>query len=405
MTISKAPKFLFTFIIILLSFNYCESDSREHESIKLAENRQICDDSSGSEARKAALSDIQYSRQNIITNVVEKASPAIVGINVTELVQVAYRDPFDAFMSDPYFQRFFGNRDRAKRYREYQVQGLGSGFIISKDGYIITNHHVAGNASKVIVTTTDGKKHEAKIIGADKTSDVALLKIEGDNFPYLRMCQSDEAIIGEWVIAFGNPFGLFNLNTKPTVTVGVVSNDGINFVQDGRIYKNMLQTDAAISSGNSGGPLLNALGEVIGVNTVIYSTAQNKQGAGSIGIGFSIPIQRVQRIVKILKEKGAVDRNYQLGLEVREMDEKLARYLGMDLMEGIVVIAIERQSITDEAGIEPGDIILEVNGKKTISNDDFYLNAFDGIVGESLNIKLQRGDKQLTKTIQLTSNK
>ncbi|HLP27152.1 MAG TPA: trypsin-like peptidase domain-containing protein, partial [Candidatus Didemnitutus sp.] len=222
-----------------------------------------------------ANEDLSGSRRNAITRAVRKSSPAIVGINVTETRTQYYRDPWDDYFGDPFFRNFYGDRPRTYK-RNYEVRSLGSGFLISADGYILTNDHVAGNASKIVVTMTDGTKHDARIIGTDPVSDVAVLKIEGRGFPFLTLSNSDDVEVGEWAIAFGNPFGLFDNNAKPTVTVGVVSNVGVSFTQPGeggedRVYKNMIQTDAAISSGNSGGPLVNALGEVIGVNTVIYS--------------------------------------------------------------------------------------------------------------------------------------
>ncbi|MCL5991543.1 MAG: trypsin-like peptidase domain-containing protein, partial [Bacteroidetes bacterium] len=300
-------------LLILLSFQYCNSESRESGG---SGNKLYTDaKNSYSVYSNGSSDDIANSRHNAITKAVEECSPAIVGINVTEVYQVEYREPYNMFFDDPFFQQFFGNQRRS-RTREYSVQGLGSGFIISQDGYILTNHHVAGNASKIIVTTTDGKKFDAEIIGADKTSDVALLKIKGDNFPYLKLANSDDVIIGEWSIAFGNPFGLFDINTKPTITVGVVSNKNINFTQDDRVYRGMIQTDAAISSGNSGGPLVNSLGEVIGINTVIFSTAQSSRGAGSIGIGFAIPINRVKKVVDIIKDNKKINRNFNVGMEV-----------------------------------------------------------------------------------------
>ncbi|MDP2366385.1 MAG: trypsin-like peptidase domain-containing protein, partial [Ignavibacteria bacterium] len=284
-------------------------------------------------------------------------------------------------------------------------RGLGSGFIISPDGYIITNHHVAGNASKIVVTTTDGKKFDAEIIGSDKTSDVALLKIKGKDFPYLKMANSDNIITGEWAIAFGNPFGLFDLNAKPTVTVGVISNSGINFVQEDRIYRGMIQTDAAISSGNSGGPLVNALGEVIGINTVIFSTAQSGKGAGSIGIGWAIPINRVKKMVDIIEKNKKINRSYYLGLDVRELDDEIARYLKVKANEGVVVIAVDNRSPVEKSGIEPGDIILEINGTKILRDQDYLLAINDGIVGETMKFLILRDDKKFEKQIILEQAK
>lgn len=343
---------------------------------------------------------INLTRENAITSAVKIASPTIVGINVTEVRTVEYRDPLDFFFDDPWFQRYFGER-RQRRTKQYEVHGLGSGFIISPDGYILTNHHVAGNATKIVVTTTDGKKYDAEIIGSDRTTDVALLKIDAKNLPYLILSNSDNIIIGEWVIALGNPFGLFDLNAKPTVTVGVVSNTGVNFTQDGRIYKGMIQTDAAISSGNSGGPLVNALGEVIGINTIIFSTAQSGKGAGSIGIGWAIPINRVKKIVDKIIANKEINRNFNIGMEVRELDEQLARYLGLEINEGVVVTAVERNGAADIAKIEPGDVILEANGQKITKFDDYIIVVNDLMLGDKVEFLILRDGKELKRTVDL----
>jgi serine protease Do len=344
---------------------------------------------------------ITESRQNAITRTISNASPAIVGINVTEIKQVVYSNPF---LDDPFFRRFFGE-NFGRTTREYKVQGLGSGFIISPDGYILTNHHVAGNASKIVVTMTDGKRYDAEIIGSDMVSDVALLKINAENLPYLKLGNSDDIITGEWVIAFGNPFGLFDLNARPTVTVGVVSNYGINFLHPdepfNRIYRNMIQTDAAISSGNSGGPLLNALGEVIGMNTIIYSTATNRQGAGSIGIGFSIPINRVKKIVELLKSKKELDRSFYTGIDAREIDEGIQRYLGISEQSGVVVFGYQSNSPAEKAGIKLGDIIIAVDGEKVNKLDDYLIYINDSFVGDKKELTIIRDGKEIKRTITL----
>ncbi len=413
----KAALFFFL-MIVLFSFGHCKSDS--NNKIKSQVNEVVNNDNNNSDkstdsnalslnsrnpAAVDANSDINNKRRTVITDVVQMANPAIVGINVTEIRRQAYVDPFDWFYDDPVFRQYFGSPNRSKRYREYQVQSLGSGFIISPDGYVLTNHHVAGNASKVIVTMTGGKKFEAKIIGADKATDVALLKIDGKNLPYLKFSQDNKILVGEWVIAFGNPFGLFDLNAKPTVTVGVVSNTGLDFFHEGRVYKGMIQTDAAISSGNSGGPLLDALGQVIGMNTIIFSTAQNRQGAGSIGIGWAIPIQRVKNVVEILKKNGKVNRDFEVGLQVKEIDQQIADYLGIDVQEGVVVMAVQRNSDVAKSGIEPGDIITEVNGRKINKEDDFYIQVFDSKVGDTLHMKLKRGKDILNVDLKLNQKK
>ena len=347
-----------------------------------------------------AQNDIASSRQNAITRAIEKASPAIVGINVTEVRQVLYRNPYSGTL----FERFFGRqRDRV---REYEVKGLGSGFIISPDGYILTNNHVAGNAKKVVVTTTDGKRFDADIIGTDPATDIALLKIKSDErLPYLQFADSDDLIIGEWAIALGNPFGLFDINAKPTVTVGVISNKGVNFLeeQDKRltVYKDMIQTDAAISSGNSGGPLVNAEGKAIGMNTMIFSTAQSQSGSGSIGIGFSIPINRVSQIVELIKSKKTINRNVYLGLEIQEIDERVIKYLNLPDIRGVVIYSTQNSGPANRAGLEPGDVILTINGRKVLREDDFYIEVYDSMVGETMEFQILRGDKEKTIKLQL----
>jgi len=337
---------------------------------------------------------ISNSRQTAITETVRIASPAIVGISVTEVRQVGY-NPFGNFFGDPFFDQFFMRR------QNMEVRGVGSGFIISSDGYIVTNDHVAGNAKKIVVTLTNGKKYDAKIIGSDPVSDVALLKIDGEDFPFLQLGNSEQVIIGEWSIAFGNPFGLFDNNAKPTVTVGVISNSGVSFTQENRVYKDMIQTDAAISSGNSGGPLLNAKGEVIGVNTVIFSTANNNQGSGSIGIGFAVPINRVKSVLTRLKEDGKINRDFDTGMAIQQIDERIASTYQLERKEGVVVIEVKRGTPADKSGIEPGDIILEVDGRKIIKDDDLILAVKDAIVGQTLQLLIDRSGETMKKKLYL----
>ena len=345
---------------------------------------------------------LEETRQTAITTAVEQVAPAVVGINVTEVREVRGYDPWSYFESDPFFRDFMDMFPRrgSRTYRQ-ELHGLGSGFLISADGYIITNDHVAGQASEVVVTTTDGKEHVAQIIGTDRASDVALLKIEGENFPYLEIGNSDDIIIGEWVIALGNPFGLFDINAKPTVTVGVVSNADVNLrPQDDRVYIGMVQTDAAISSGNSGGPLVNAVGQVIGMNTVIYSTSQSYRGAGSIGIGFSVPINRVMGIIEELKQNGKIDRDFWTGMNVRSIDNNIAKYLDLESTEGAVIVEVAPRSPATVAGLEVGDVITEVNGKQIRTHEDLSLIVNDARVDDVLEMKVLRKKEEIqTKMI------
>jgi serine protease Do len=338
--------------------------------------------------------EINNSRRNIITQTVSKVSPAVVGINVIEIRQ--YRDPFSYFFDDPFFRQFFGDR----RNYSQRVQGLGSGFLISPDGYIITNDHVAGNASEITVTMTDGSHHKAEIIGTDPVSDICLLKISGKNLPYLELGNSDDVIIGEWVIALGNPFGLFDINDQPTVTVGVISAKGMNLEPlNNRYYINMIQTDAAINGGNSGGPLVNSLGQVIGMNTLIF-TAGGSQG--NIGLGFAIPINKVRRIATELKEKGSIERDFQIGMSIQTIDEGIARYYDLKNTRGVIVTRVIPNSPADKADIRTGDIITEIEGYK-INNEKVLFGVFQEFrVNQTISVKILRDNEEQIKRMKLT---
>ena len=343
--------------------------------------------------RQAASGNATSSRQNAITRAVSKVSPAVVGINVTEIRE--YQDPFYRFFGDdPWMRRFFGDRT----YRQ-QIKELGSGFIISPDGYIVTNDHVAGNAAQITVTMTSGKKLKAELIGTDPVTDVSLLKVKDDHLPYLSLGNSDDIVVGEWVIAFGNPFGLFEINDKPTVTVGVVSSTGMNLGRvDNRFYPDMIETDAAINGGNSGGPLVNSVGEVIGMNTLIYTGGQSTT---FVGYGFAIPINKIRRVVAELKKSGKVVRNSWHGFEFQSVDTRIARYFGLPNAAGVIVSEIQRGGPADKAGLKVGDILLEANGRKIGSEDDLYVLLSDSRPGETVAFKVFRDKQTLTVTVTL----
>ena len=329
------------------------------------------------------------SRHNAITRTVALASPAIVGINVTELRQVRYRTPWG---DDPFFRQFFGDRVYTER-----VQGLGSGFIISPDGYVLTNDHVAGNAKEITVTMTNGEKYKAELVGTDQVSDIALLKIDAKNLPFIRLGNSDDVITGEWAIAFGNPFGLFDISDKPTITVGVVSATQMNLrSQEGRVYRGMIQTDAAINSGNSGGPLVNSLGEVIGVNAVIYTPNQ-----GSIGLGFAIPINRVKAVVAQLRKSGKIEREFWTGLEVQNVDTRVARYFGLDKAEGVIVSDVKQNSPAGRAGFRVGDILTAVNNERIDDESSLVGIIDDAKVGDTLRFKVLRDREHINLSLTL----
>ncbi len=318
-------------------------------------------------------------------------STSVVGINVTEVRE--YRDPF---ADDPFFRQFFGNQQPLKQ----EVHSLGSGFIISEDGYIVTNDHVVGNATKVVVSMADGEHVDAEIIGKDPATDIALLKIKGNDLIYTRLGNSDDVIIGEWVIALGNPFGLFEVNQKPTVTVGVVSNTGMKLnAAENRFYRDMIQTDAAINSGNSGGPLVNSNGDVIGMNTIIYTG--NQYNTGNIGLGFAIPINKIKKIVEQIKKNGKIDRNYDIGLRLQTVDDNIAQYFKLKNIQGAIVVSLEKGGQADKEGIRTNDIILSANSEKITSDGDFWSYITGLSPGDKITLKILRDGSEIEKELVL----
>lgn len=338
--------------------------------------------------KDALNDDITKQRKNILTETVKKVSPAVVGINVTQIQQ--YQDPFASFFfNDPYYRQFFNDRTYSQK-----IKSLGSGYIISKDGYIVTNDHVAGNASEIFVSMTNGKHYKAKIVGTDNVSDICLLKIDADDLPCIPLGNSDDIITGEWVIALGNPFGLFDVNNKPTVTVGVISATGMNLdpIQN-RFYLNMIQTDAAINGGNSGGPLVNCLGELVGMNTIIY-TAGGVQG--NIGLGFAIPINKIRKIVTELKENGKIEREFYPGFTVQSINEGIANASKLESTKGVIVTRVERNTQASKAGLEVSDIILEVEDYK-VNNDVSLVGILQEFrTGQTIKFKVLRNNEIIT---------
>lgn len=334
--------------------------------------------------------DITSSRQNALTRSIKRVIPTIVGINVVSIQEYTYSNPF---INDEFFSQFF---PKQKYYDK--VKGLGSGFIISDDGYILTNEHVVNGAIEIIVTLTDGSKYPAKIVGMDRTVDIALLKITPDRkLKYLVFADSDDLIIGEWAIALGNPFGLFDINNQPTVTVGVISATKRDFglVDGSHSYQNMIQTDAAINGGNSGGPLVNSAGEVVGVNTFIYSGSAGKT---NIGIGFAIPINRISKILPELKKFGSVNRSFTMGFKYQAVDRMIAQYLGLEEVKGIVVSEVEKTGPAETAGLRVSDVITKINLQNVNNEYDFrkIILGDDLRIGDAVSLEVVREKKKFT---------
>lgn len=335
--------------------------------------------------------EISTDRRTAITRAVEVVAPAVVSINVEGVQRVQVRDPFDEF-----FAPFFG-RSRAREV-ERPYQNMGSGFVMSPDGYIVTNDHVIGNATQISVSWPDGTTLEAQRVGADPATDLALLKVSPSaSLPYLSWASDARPIVGEWVIALGNPFGLFQA-ADPTVTVGVVSAVGrdLRSQRDGRIYRDMIQTDAAINRGNSGGPLVNAFGEVIGVNTAIIS-----ETGGSIGLGFAVPAEKAMRIIAELREHGEIDRSYYTGLYGINVNQRIAAALNLEDARGILVRDVDPGSPGDRAGIQPYDVIRSVEGQSIHNLDDFVASLYDFRPGDVIQIELIRDGSRSTVNLTL----
>jgi len=338
----------------------------------------------------AAKSDSAFLPPDSFSNLAESASPAVVNIRTVKTIKGGGRvfrhfkkGPFgdDDPMKD-FFDRFFDEDQK----RDFKQRSLGSGFIIDKDGYIVTNNHVIDNADKIVVILNDEKEFEAQIVGRDKNTDLALIKIESNhNLPVLRFGDSDALKVGQWVVAIGNPFGL-----EQTVTAGIVSAKG-RVIGSGP-YDDFIQTDASINPGNSGGPLLNMKGEVVGINTAIV--------AGGQGIGFAIPVNLAKNIIVQLKSTGEVTRGW-LGVGIQDISEEVAEYYGIKEKKGVLVTEVFPGDPADLAGIKPKDIILSVNGKAVDSARQLTGMIADISVGDTIKIKINRNGKPQTIDVKI----
>ncbi len=334
---------------------------------------------------------IDTGRRNAIVRAAEAVGPAVVSISVVQTRYVRGRVPADPFGF------FFDRYIPGPIYRE-RVPGLGSGFVIDRNGIILTNEHVVHDAEQIKVTLTDGRTFDAKLIGSDPNYDLAVLRIDGESLPVTPLGDSDDILVGEWAIAIGNPFGFLLNDYKPSVTAGVVSAKGRDIVPSKGttgIYKNMIQTDAAINPGNSGGPLVNGQGKVIGINTFIFT-----ESGGSLGIGFAIPINVASRVVKEILQYGEVRRIW-IGLTVMEVTPYLAAYYNMKEGRGLFVREIEEGSPADRAGVQVGDLILAVNGEEASKLGQAQRLIFGAAVGDVITLKIERDSRERDVRIRL----
>lgn len=329
-----------------------------------------------------------------LSSIAKKASPAVVNISTTQKVErrrsprfgpmpgpspFGGDDPFEEF-----FRRFFPDRPPPG-----QGRSLGSGFIVSADGDIITNNHVVGDADKITVRLSDKEEYEAKVVGVDEKTDIALIKINVKHtLPVVPLGKSTDLQVGDWVIAIGNPFGL-----EQTVTAGIVSAKGR--VIGAGPYDDFIQTDASINPGNSGGPLLNLKGEVVGINSAIFS-----QGGGNIGIGFAIPIDMAKSIVAQLKDTGKVTRGW-LGVAIQSVTPELAKSFGLKEPTGALVAEVTKDGPAEKAGMERGDIITAFNGITIKDSHELPSLVARTPVGDKAEVSILRGGKEKSITVKL----
>jgi len=321
------------------------------------------------------------------SDLAEKVRPGVVNIQVVKTVKNAGFG-FPHSSRNP-FGDFFGPFSDENPHRGPEQQGVGSGFVISSDGYILTNNHVVDDANQIKIKLADGKEYDAKVVGRDPKTDLALLKAEGvSGLQSLQLGDSDSLKVGNWVVAIGSPFGL-----EQTVTAGIVSAKG-RVIGSGP-YDNFIQTDASINPGNSGGPLLNTEGEVIGINTAIFS-----QSGGNVGIGFAIPVNMAKEIVPQLKDKGHVTRGW-LGVGIQKVTPELSKSFGLKDEKGALVSQVAKGGPADKGGIETGDVIVEFDGNKVSDSNELPRMVAPLPVGKTVAVKVLRGGNVVDREVKI----
>jgi serine protease Do len=328
--------------------------------------------------------------QGVYRVIAKSIMPATVSINV-ESEQVV-QNPYSEFMNDPFFRRFFGDEGMGpngpKEFKR-KLQAMGSGFIVTKDGYLFSNYHVVKDATKIVVVLADNRKFDAKVVGTDPETDIALLKINANNLPVVPIGDSGDVQVGDLVIAIGNPFGL-----SGTFTTGAISFIGRPGMTG---YQKLIQTDTPINPGNSGGPLVNIKGQVIGINAAIQSTTGGYQG-----IGFAIPINTVKNISAQIVDHGRIDRGY-IGVNISPIDATTRKVLGLSDNEGVMVSKLEKDSPAEKAGIKKGDIITKVNGESVNSPEDLQITVGSLKPGSHVSVEFYRDRKKMNADVKLNT--
>ena len=320
------------------------------------------------------------STQRAFSAVAKKVTPSVVNISTVSLTKQV-----PGFLEfHPFFEDFFGSAPQERRSRS-----LGSGFIISRDGYIVTNHHVVKNAESILVKLSNEKVYDARIVGGDPKTDIAVIKIAANDLPVSVLGDSDKLEVGQWAIAIGNPFGL-----ERSMTVGVISATGRSNVGI-ETLENFIQTDASINPGNSGGPLLNVNGEVVGINTAIVATGQ--------GIGFAIPVNMAKPIVEQLIAKGKVSRGW-LGVGIQQVSEDAARSMGLLQARGAIVTEVYRNGPADRAGIKPGDLVVAFAGKEIKDPAHLQRMVAETKIGATVKVAVYRGGRKIEVAVELADS-
>ncbi|MCX7827651.1 MAG: Do family serine endopeptidase [Thermanaerothrix sp.] len=323
---------------------------------------------------------------NPIVPLVKRSAPSVVNIDTEKMVRQSFSPFPDELMEDPFFNQFFG--EHFKQFtRVVPMKGKGSGFIVTKDGYILTNNHVVEGADRITVTMLDGRQLPAKLVGRDPTFDLAVIKADLKDAAALKLGDSDAVEVGEWVVAIGNPLGLEN-----SVTVGVISAKNRTIRAEDMNFQGFLQTDAAINPGNSGGPLINLRGEVVGINTAIVPYAQ--------GIGFAVPINMAKQVLDDLIKHGEVRRGW-LGVMVQPNNPAFAKAYGVPTSDGAIVASVKSGSPADLAGLRRGDVIISVSGKKVLDDKSLTFLVRSFVAGTKVKVEFYRRDKKMSVDVVL----
>ncbi len=315
-----------------------------------------------------------------LTGVAQRAVASVTNISSTQIVRTSN----SPFANDPFYRFFFGDQDDAFGYRERRAQSLGSGVIVSADGYVLTNNHVVDRGVEVTVTMPDKRELRAKIVGADEATDIAVLKIDANNLPTLPWGDSSRLKVAEWVLAIGNPYQL-----NQSVTLGIVS--ALGRTLEGRTLQDFIQTDAAINPGNSGGALVNSRGELVGINTAIFS-----ETGGYQGIGFAVPSNLARHIMDELVKYGQVQRGTIVGITLAPLTTRLAEELGAPNTRGMVVVSMQQRSDAYAAGLRPGDIVVSFNATTIEDQAQFARLLSEAKIGSTVTLGILREGRQMT---------